>query len=81
VLKSSLVPIALLEAHPKFGGELGSPVRHYLPWNAMESDYLFKINPGKGGSSKGSFHWDEVGYLGKTVYYYPDRVVPFLRPG
>ena len=47
----------------------------------MESDYLFEINPGKGGSSKGSFHWDEVGYLGKTVYYYPDRVIPFLRPG
>jgi hypothetical protein len=47
----------------------------------MESDYLFKINPGKGGSSKGSFHWDEVGYLGKTVYYYPDRVVPFFASG
>ena len=47
----------------------------------MESDYLFEINPGKGGSSKGSFHWDEVGYLGKRVYYYPDRVIPFLRLG
>jgi hypothetical protein len=33
----------------------------------MESDYLFKINPGKGGSSKGSFHGDEMGYLGETV--------------
>jgi hypothetical protein len=44
----------------------------------MESDYLFKIYPGKGGSSEGSFHWDEVGHLGKTVYYYPDRVVPFF---
>ena len=47
----------------------------------MESDYLFKINPGEDGSSKGSFHWDEVGYRGKTVYYYLDRVLPFLRPG
>jgi hypothetical protein len=47
----------------------------------MESDYLFKINPGKGGSSKGSFHWNEVGYLRKTAYCYLDRVVPFLCPG
>jgi hypothetical protein len=47
----------------------------------MESDYLFEINSGKGGSSKGSFHWDEMGYLGKTIYYYPDRVIPFLRRG
>ena len=47
----------------------------------MESDYLFKLYPGKGGSSEGSFHWDEVGHLGKTVYYHPDRVVPFLGPG
>jgi hypothetical protein len=47
----------------------------------MESDYLFQLYPGKGVSSKGGFHWNEVGYLGKTVYYYPDRVVPFLRPG
>ena len=47
----------------------------------MESDYLFKIYPGKGGSSEGSFHWDEMGYLGKTVYYHLDRVVPFLGPG
>jgi hypothetical protein len=47
----------------------------------MEYDYLFKIYPGKGGSSKGGFHRDEVGYLGKTVYYYLDRVVPFLCPG
>jgi hypothetical protein len=41
----------------------------------MESDYLFKINPCKGGSSKGSFHWDEVGYLGKT-----SRVVRLQNP-
>ena len=49
----------------------------------MESDYLFEVDPGKGGSSKGSFYWDEVGYLGKInpAYYYLDRVVPFLRPG
>jgi hypothetical protein len=47
----------------------------------MESNYLFKIYPGKGGSFEGSFHWDEVGHLGKTVYYHPDRVVPFLGPG
>jgi hypothetical protein len=47
----------------------------------MESDYLFKINTGKGGSSKGSLHWNEVGYLGNMVYYYLDRVVSFLRPG
>jgi hypothetical protein len=47
----------------------------------MESDYLFKLYPGKGVSSKGGFHWNEVGYLGKTVYYYPDRVVAILRPG
>jgi hypothetical protein len=47
----------------------------------MESDYFFEINSGKGGSSKGSFYWDEIGYLGKTVYYYLDRVIPFLHPG
>jgi hypothetical protein len=47
----------------------------------MESDYLFKINPGKGDSSKGSFQWNEVGYLGKTVYYHLDRVVPFFGAG
>ena len=47
----------------------------------MESDYLLEINPGKGGSSKGSFHWDEMGYLGEAIYYYLDRVIPFLRPG
>ncbi len=46
----------------------------------MESDYFFKINPGKGGSSKGSFHWNEMGYLGEAIYYYPDGVIPFLRP-
>jgi hypothetical protein len=47
----------------------------------LESDYLFKIYPGKGGSSEGSFHWDEVGHLSKTIYYHPDRVVPFLGLG
>ena len=47
----------------------------------MESDYFFKIYPGKGGSSEGSFHWDEVGHLGKTVYYHPDRVFSFLGLG
>jgi hypothetical protein len=47
----------------------------------MESDYLFEINSGKGGSSKGSFHWDEMGYLGEAIYFYLDRVIPFLRPG
>jgi hypothetical protein len=44
----------------------------------MESDYLFKIYPGNGGSSEDSFHWDEMGYLGKTVDYHLDRIVPFL---
>jgi hypothetical protein len=47
----------------------------------MESDYLFEINSVKGGSSKGSFHWDEMIYLGKAIYFYPDRVIPYLRPG
>jgi hypothetical protein len=47
----------------------------------MESDYLFKLYPGKGVSSKGGFHWNEVGYLGKTVYYYPDRVVAVFGAG
>jgi hypothetical protein len=47
----------------------------------MESDYLFKIYLGKGGSSEGSFHWNEVGHLGKTVYYHPDRVVTFWVRG
>jgi hypothetical protein len=47
----------------------------------MESDYLLEINPGKGGSSKGSFHWDEMGYLGEAIYYYLDGIIPFLRPG
>jgi hypothetical protein len=47
----------------------------------MESDYLLEINSGKGGSSKGSFHWDEMGYLGEAIYYYLDRVIPFLCPG
>jgi hypothetical protein len=46
----------------------------------MESDYFFKIYPVKGGSSKGSFYWDEVGYLGKAVDYNPDRIVSFLGP-
>jgi hypothetical protein len=47
----------------------------------MEPDYLLKIYPGKGGSSKSGFYWNEVGHLGETVYYYPDRVIFFLRPG
>jgi hypothetical protein len=47
----------------------------------MESDYLFEINSGKGGSSKGSLHWNEMGYLGEAIYCYPDRVISFLRPG
>jgi hypothetical protein len=47
----------------------------------MESDYLFEINSGKGGSSKGSFYWNEMGYLGEAIYYYLDRVIPFLCPG
>jgi hypothetical protein len=47
----------------------------------MESDYLFEINSGNDGSSKSSFHWNEMGYLGEAIYYYPDRVIPFLRPG
>jgi hypothetical protein len=47
----------------------------------MESDYLFKIYPGKGGFSEGSFYWDEVGYLGKTVYYHPDRSFSFWVRG
>ena len=47
----------------------------------MESDYLLEVNPGKGGSSKGGLYWNEVGYLGKTVYYYPDRVIPFFASG
>jgi hypothetical protein len=44
----------------------------------MESDYLFKIYPGKGGSSKGSFYWNEVSYLGETVDYNLDRIIPLL---
>jgi hypothetical protein len=46
----------------------------------MESDYFFKIYPSKGGSSEGSFYWNEVSYLGKTIDYNPDRIVPFLGP-
>jgi hypothetical protein len=37
----------------------------------MESDYLFEINSGKGGSSKGSFHWDKIGHLGNVGDRYP----------
>ena len=44
----------------------------------MESDYFFKIYLGKGGSSEGSFYLDEMSYLGKTVDYNLDRIVPFL---
>jgi hypothetical protein len=44
----------------------------------MESDHFFKIYTGKGGSSEGSFYWNEVSYLGKTVEYNLDRIVPFL---
>ena len=47
----------------------------------MESDYLLEVNSGKGGSSKGSFHWNEMGYLSEAIYYYPDGVIPFLRSG
>jgi hypothetical protein len=47
----------------------------------MESDYLLEMNPGKGGSSKGSFHWDEMGFLGEAIYYYPDGVIPFFASG
>jgi hypothetical protein len=47
----------------------------------MESAYFFKIYSGKGGSSEGSFHWNKMGYLGKTVDYYLDRVAPFLGAG
>jgi hypothetical protein len=46
----------------------------------MESDYFFKIYPGKGGSSEGSFYWDEMSYLAKTVDYNPYRIIPFLGP-
>jgi hypothetical protein len=46
----------------------------------MEPNYLFKIYLGKGGSPKSGFLWNEVGHLGETVYYYLDRVIPFLRP-
>jgi hypothetical protein len=46
----------------------------------MKSDYFFEIYLGEGGSSKGSLHWNEVSYLGKTVNYNPDRIVPFLGP-
>jgi hypothetical protein len=46
----------------------------------MESDYFFKIYSGKGGSSEGSFYWNKVSYLGKTVDYNLDRIVPFLGP-
>jgi hypothetical protein len=46
----------------------------------MEFDYFFKIYPGKGSSSEGSFYWDEMSYLGKTVDYNLDRIVPFLGP-
>jgi hypothetical protein len=44
----------------------------------MESDYFLKIYPGKGGSSKGSFYWDEMCYLGETVDYNLDRIILFL---
>jgi hypothetical protein len=47
----------------------------------MESDYLFEINSGKGGSSKGSFHWDEMGYLGEAIYYYQIESFPFCVRG
>jgi hypothetical protein len=47
----------------------------------MESDYFFKIYPGKGGSSEGSFYSDEMSYLGKTVDYNPDKIVPFWVRG
>ena len=47
----------------------------------MKSDYFFEIYPGEGGSSEGSLYWYEVSYLGKTVNYDPDRIVPFLGPG
>ena len=46
----------------------------------MEFDYFFKIYPSKGGSSDGSFYWNEMSYLGKTIDYNPDRIVPFLGP-
>ena len=46
----------------------------------MKSDYFFEVYPSKGGSSEGSFYWNEVGYLGETVDYNPDRIVPFLGP-
>jgi hypothetical protein len=47
----------------------------------MKSDYFFEIYPGKGGSSEGSLYWNEVSYLGKTVNYNLDRIVPFLGLG
>jgi hypothetical protein len=47
----------------------------------MESDYFFKIYLGKGGSPEGSFYWNEVGYLGETVDYNLDRILPFWVRG
>jgi hypothetical protein len=47
----------------------------------MKSDYFLEVYPGEGGSSEGSIYWNEVSYLGKTVNYNPDRIVPFLGLG
>jgi hypothetical protein len=47
----------------------------------MKSDYFFEIYPGEGGPSEGSLYWYEVSYLGKTVNYDSDRIVPFLGLG
>jgi hypothetical protein len=47
----------------------------------VDSDYFFEVYPSEGGSSEGSLYWYEVSYLGKTVNYDPDRIVPLLGPG
>jgi hypothetical protein len=47
----------------------------------MESDYLFEINSGKGGSSKGSFHWDEMATLVRQSIITQIESFPFCVRG
>jgi hypothetical protein len=47
----------------------------------MQSDYFLYIQLSKGGSSVGSLYRYEVSYLGQTVNYDPDGVIPSLGSG
>jgi hypothetical protein len=61
---------------PKFGCELGVPIRDNGAWDAMEPDYVTDVEPGHIRRGIGDFHWDESHHTGKSAYNNKHIIIP-----